>query len=102
MARWQARRQEAIDAVISGLEGNWLATDNPPPGPQAGDLARLLHKLAGTAAMFGEAALGEAAAALERALSEGADATTRTALAQALLAHGGVIAEQGSARRAGR
>lgn len=35
-------------------------------------LARLLHKLAGTAAMFGEPALGEAAAALERALSRGA------------------------------
>jgi HPt (histidine-containing phosphotransfer) domain-containing protein len=49
-------------------------------------LARLLHKLAGTAAMFGEPGLGIAAAALERALVTGEDAATCGALAARLIA----------------
>ena len=88
VARWQARRVEAVDAVLAALEAGWLAADRPPPEAAAQALARLLHKVAGTAAMFGEAALGEAAAALERALCTASDGTTRAALAHALLAQG--------------
>jgi len=53
--------------------------------PAAEWLAVLLHKLAGTAAMFGEAALGDSAAALERALAMEQNAETCIALARELL-----------------
>jgi HPt (histidine-containing phosphotransfer) domain-containing protein len=49
-------------------------------------VALLLHKLAGTAAIFGEAALGDSAAALERALAMERNAETCVALARELLA----------------
>jgi len=88
VARWQARRREAIVAVEAGLGEGWLAGTGAKPGERAGDLARMLHRIAGTAAMFDEAPLGEAAAALERALVAGADAATCTALATTLLAEG--------------
>jgi PAS domain S-box-containing protein len=85
--RWQARRHETLAAVASGLAGGTLAVrpanDDPDGAPD--ELARLLHKMAGTAAMFGEPALGLAAGALERALVTGEDAATCTALARALL-----------------
>jgi len=65
LARWTERRTEAIEAVRTALEDGAL-------GSRAGDagdeLAGLVHKLAGTAAMFGEAELGDQAAAFERAL----------------------------------
>jgi len=48
-------------------------------------VALLLHKLAGTAAIFGEAALGDSAAALERALAMEQNAETCVALALELL-----------------
>ncbi|MBU7578921.1 MAG: response regulator [Porphyrobacter sp.] len=93
VARWQARRREALAAVAAGLKDGALA---PPDkaharaaaagSKDADALARLLHKLAGTAAMFGEPALGIAAAALERALVTGEDAAVCTALAASLLA----------------
>lgn len=54
--------------------------------PAAEWLAVLLHKLAGTAAVFGEAALGDSAAALERALAMEQNAETCIALARELLA----------------
>ncbi len=88
VARWQARRREAIVAVEAGLGEGWLAGTGTTLDERAGDLARMLHRIAGTAAMFDEAALGEAAAALERALVAGADAATCTALATTLLAEG--------------
>ncbi|WP_324073857.1 MAG: response regulator [Erythrobacter sp.] len=67
VARWEARRHEAVEAVRGALRDGTLAA--PQAQPHAAErLALLLHKVAGTAGMFGEAALGEAAAALERAL----------------------------------
>ncbi|MFM7379180.1 MAG: ATP-binding protein [Erythrobacter sp.] len=90
VARWQARRMEAIAAVAASLADGALALAGARAqdgaGEGAGDLARLLHKLAGTAAMFGEPALGIAAAALERALVTGEDGATCAALAERLIA----------------
>jgi PAS domain S-box-containing protein len=99
VARWQARRREAIAAVGAAIAEGWLAAQDALPQPEAGALARSLHKLAGTAAMFGEPRLGEAAAALERALK--APAVTEgslPALAQALLDIAAASAEPTSAR----
>ena len=65
VARWEARRHEAVEAVRTALRDGTLAA--PQAEARAAErLAMLLHKVAGTAGMFGEAALGEAAAALER------------------------------------
>lgn len=96
IARWQARRAEAVAAVEAALsdgslgEGDAAAaratTGSGAAAKEArGSLAWLLHKLAGTAAMFAEPALGAAAAALERALTTGENAARCTALARALL-----------------
>jgi HPt (histidine-containing phosphotransfer) domain-containing protein len=89
VARWEARRHEAVEAVRGALRDGTLAAPRAASGA-AGEVARLLHKLAGTAAMFGEAELGDSAAALERALAtegagESAGATCVT-LARELLA----------------
>jgi HPt (histidine-containing phosphotransfer) domain-containing protein len=84
VARWEARRREAVEAVEAALGDGALAAASEPSG-ETEALARLLHKLAGTAAMFGEPALGEAAGALERALVAPQDGPTRVRLAQALL-----------------
>lgn len=86
MARWQARRRETLEAVAAALAGGVLAAGAGPSAARAA-LAQQLHKLAGTAALFGEAALGVRAAALERALAE-AEGTgdAPEALAEALLA----------------
>ncbi|WP_158094092.1 ATP-binding protein [Erythrobacter tepidarius] len=89
VARWEARRHEAVEAVRSALCNGTLAAPGTASGA-VGEIARLLHKLAGTAAMFGEPDLGIAAAALERALAkasagENADTTCIT-LARELLA----------------
>jgi PAS domain S-box-containing protein len=93
VARWQARRLEAIAAVKAALADGSLALAGARGGKgaesDAAELPRLLHKLAGTAAMFGEPALGMAAAALERALVTGGDAGMCTALAAQLIAEAG-------------
>ena len=60
--RWAQRRQEALDAVAALLRSGQFA------GAEADEVARAAHKLAGTAAMFGEQELGEVAARLEDAL----------------------------------
>jgi PAS domain S-box-containing protein len=105
VARWQARRLEAITAVAERLADGSLtlagARGTDKAGEGAGDLARLLHKLAGTAAMFGEPALGVAAAALERALVTGEDAGTCAALAARLIAEAGTPVAAGSAAAPG-
>ncbi|TAD82795.1 MAG: response regulator [Sphingomonadales bacterium] len=85
VSRWRVRRQETVEAVRTALDAGWLASSGPLPEAEAGALALLLHKLAGTAAMFGEPKLGEAASALERALGFGADSANLAALATALL-----------------
>ena len=81
----------------------WLTADAPAPEASALDLARVLHKLAGTAAMFGEPALGEAAAALERALvAAPPSGPTCVALAEALLAEGRALADTAPPSRSAR
>jgi two-component system, sensor histidine kinase len=99
VARWQERRSEALAAVEAVLTGGALA-DEATAAPV--DLARLLHKVAGTAAMFGEPALGIAAGALERALVTGESAAACTALAQAMLAEGHGAAAADPVSSAGR
>lgn len=92
VSRWRARRREAVAAVRAALGAGWLDAGavNPDAIGEADALARLLHKVAGTAAMFGEAALGEAAGALEHALKGSAGGAggpaALTARAEALLA----------------
>jgi len=83
VARWESRRLETIAAVGQALAEGWLEDAEPADAERRTVLAQLLHKLAGTAAMFDEPELGEAASALERAL---ASASTGCAvLAAALL-----------------
>lgn len=79
--RWQHRRAEALAAVAGR---SWGRPDQPG-ADRTDELARLLHKLAGSAGMFGEADLGACAAALERALRGGASEDDRRRLATALL-----------------
>ena len=78
--RWHLRRSEAIDAVAEAVAEDKLE------GGTAEELARTVHKLAGTAAMFGEEELGLKAAALERALRAGVEPQVRRQLAEELLA----------------
>ena len=82
--RWQVRRREALAAVREALEQGVLADDTAIAATAS--LAQVMHKLAGSAGMFGEPELGESAAALDRALAKPEDADQRMALAQALLA----------------
>ncbi len=79
LAKWQLRRQEALDAVSDALRTNRLE------GASAQELARIVHKLAGTAGMFGEAVLGAKALAFERALKDELSAGNRQRLAEELL-----------------
>ncbi|GAA4647666.1 hypothetical protein GCM10023115_56280 [Pontixanthobacter gangjinensis] len=76
---WQARRSEALAAVSqairSGMNGD----------ASLEELARTVHKLAGTAGMFGEEELGIKASALERGLKADLPNTERLRLAEALL-----------------
>ena len=77
--RWRMRRSEAIEAVSSAVRSGALE------GEDIGGLARTMHKLAGTAGMFGEEDLGAKAAALERALLSGVEDEVRRRLAAELL-----------------
>jgi PAS domain S-box-containing protein len=89
VARWQVRRRETLEAVRGALAEGMLDDPGADDGePRWGELAQLVHKLAGSAAMFGEPELGAAAAALDRALTRSAKARQRTTLAQRLLAAG--------------
>nr|WP_247712977.1 ATP-binding protein [Qipengyuania intermedia] len=80
LERWSERRTEALAAVSAAVEHNKLE------GVHIEELARTVHKLAGTAGMFGEETLGEKAAALERALRSGVEPVVRRRLAEDLLA----------------
>ncbi|WP_128891811.1 MASE1 domain-containing protein [Erythrobacter sp. HKB08] len=77
--RWQMRRTEALEAVAAALRQDRLE------GELAEELARTVHKLAGTAGMFGEDDLGEKAGALERALKADVSFKVRNRLAEELL-----------------
>lgn len=85
VARWEARRHEAVEAVRAALRDGTLTAPHGATGG-AEQVARLLHKLAGTAAMFGEPELGESASALERALAMENAGPTCVTLARELLA----------------
>jgi len=91
VARWQARRREALAAVRAALADGELADSR-----HAG-LIPLLHKLAGTAAMFGEPELGTCAAALERALTRPDSTEISAALAHEFLGIADGMAAEGSA-----
>ena len=82
--RWAKRRREAIEAVRSALEDGSLGEEGGSP-EQCEHVAKLVHKLAGTAAIFGEAELGDQAAALEHALRMRLPGDVREALAFELL-----------------
>jgi len=99
IARWLERRREAVSAVRAALDGGWLADTNRPSHDRRSNLARLLHKLAGTAALFDEPALGEAAATLERAIKIGAPGETLIPGARALLALADEYAAAAAAQR---
>ncbi|NJO14088.1 MAG: response regulator [Rhizobiales bacterium] len=93
VARWRLRRHETIEAVRDALAAGSL--DDSGADEHADEhrahrktLEQLVHKLAGSAALFGEPELGEAAAALDRALSHSQEAGTRITLARHLLALG--------------
>ena len=77
--RWQQRRREALEAVAQALR------DGSLEGASGEELARIVHKLAGTAGMFGENGLGEKASALERGLKSDQPYDARARLAQDLL-----------------
>ena len=64
LERWYHRRREALGALDTAFRLN------SPNGVAAEELASLMHKLSGTAGLFGETELGHAAARLERALRE--------------------------------
>ncbi|MEO1220532.1 MAG: ATP-binding protein [Pseudomonadota bacterium] len=82
--RWTKRRSEAVEAVRTALEDGSLGEDGGSPD-QCDNVAKLVHKLAGTAAIFGEAELGDQAAALEHALRMRLPGDVREALAFELL-----------------
>jgi two-component system, sensor histidine kinase len=89
VARWGARRSETVAAVREALFEGWLEEAKEEALDISAErrmtLAGLLHKLAGTAALFDEPELGEAAATLERALTQGGGGAGTAALAEALL-----------------
>lgn len=77
--RWFERKGEALEAIGNALRDDRLE------GVVIEDLARTVHKLAGTAGLFGEVELGEKAAAFERALRASVEIDVRRKLAQELL-----------------
>ncbi|MEL7189607.1 MAG: ATP-binding protein [Pseudomonadota bacterium] len=82
--RWTKRRSEAVEAVRSAL-GNGVLDGESAEAEKRDALAKLVHKLAGTAAMFGEPDLGSQAAVLENAIRLKLDPKVQKALAQQLL-----------------
>jgi len=77
-AQWQKRKREALEAFSGALREDRLG------GADDAELARLVHNIAGTAGMFGEAELGIRAGALERSL-KGEEIAQRSALAEEFL-----------------
>ena len=77
--RWKVRRRETLDAVNAALKKGQLEGDD------AEALAKLVHTLAGTAGMFGEAKLGQCASEFERSLKSESGIDERRILARKLL-----------------
>ena len=70
---WLKRRRETVEAVREGLANGLISYVKKRRAQDRHDretLVRQIHMLAGTAASFGEAKLGEQAAKLERAMAE--------------------------------
>ncbi|GMN04155.1 ATP-binding protein [Erythrobacter sp. MTPC3] len=84
ISRWKERRSEAVEAVRKASRSGTLS-DGAMTGEARMELARTVHKLAGTAAMFGEPELGEQAAAFERALRQEQSLGDQAMLAGSLL-----------------
>lgn len=84
ISRWNERRREAIEAVREALEHGKLG-DGALRDEEADSIVRMVHKVAGTAAMFGEPELGDQAAAFERALRMSLSGDVQEALAYELL-----------------
>ena len=84
LKRWTARRSEAIEAVRDALESGAFR-GSKTSYKQCDEVARMVHKLAGTAAIFGEPELGDQAAVLERALRQNLPEHVQEALAFELL-----------------
>jgi PAS domain S-box-containing protein len=78
-ARWQERRAEAIAAVTRLLREVDLTPE------ELEEIGSLMHKLAGTAAMFDEAALGEAARDLENSIRRNGDVLTMRETAERVI-----------------
>ncbi|WP_162789478.1 MASE1 domain-containing protein [Altererythrobacter sp. ZODW24] len=78
--KWRERRGEALESVAQ------LVSKAPLEDEQLEEIARVMHKLAGTAGMFGETELGEMAGALERAIKASVPDEVRLRLAEELLA----------------
>ena len=101
LKRWQERRHETVESVrralkTGALEAGALETGDDTQNGETGKgnesaqqaherLTRLVHKLAGTAAIFGEPELGAQAAALEHALRMPLAGEVRAARALELL-----------------
>jgi PAS domain S-box-containing protein len=108
--QWLHNRSSALAAIHRALadgsiaEGSRAESATGPAQPVR-KLMLLVHNLAGSAATFGEADLGERAAALEQALRKGAGRDVCEALAHALLAaapgtpSAGEASEQGVGQR---
>ena len=87
--RWLDRRFEAVEAVRTALADGLICNDGKRRATDKQEretLIRIVHKLAGSAASFGERALGETAAELERAMRTDAPCKDCEALAVELLA----------------
>ena len=87
--KWLKRREEAVEAVRTGLATGLIAARDARRVQDQADranLMRLIHKLAGAAGSFGEPELGQQAASLERAMKAGEADETCEAHAFALLA----------------
>ena len=78
--RWEERRSEAVAMLALAVKHGDLE------GQQLDELAFVIHKIAGTAALFGEKPLGLCAAELERALRLDVPAEERLRLARQMLA----------------
>lgn len=84
-AQWIANRQQACEAIGEAFARGCAETSHTET-LQGSKLLLMIRDLAGTAPLFGEAELGDCAAALEHALRQGATASACAALAQDLLA----------------
>ncbi|MGB7370403.1 ATP-binding protein [Erythrobacter sp.] len=94
--RWTARRAEALAKVREILEDGTLEGCESEGCDRCDEIARFAHKLAGTAASFGEPELGRQATVVEKAFRDRAAAHVREKAAFNLL----TIADNPVERRA--